>query len=78
MSVRRVYFLLIVVTILILIPLGAGVWFDTTYQLRPWGILVGMGVGVLATSTFLVYHFSRTWRTLAPGMDTLREREDTA
>jgi hypothetical protein len=78
MPVHRVYFLLFVVTLLILVPLGAGVWFGTTYQLQPWGILVGMGVGVLATTTFLVRHFSRTWRALAPGADTLREKEDTA
>lgn len=78
MPVHRVYFLLLVVTLLILVPLGAGVWFDTTYQLQPWGILVGMGVGVLATTTFRVHHFNRTWRALAPGTDTLREKEDTA
>ena len=78
MSGHRVYFLLIVVTVLILVPLGVGAWLDTTYGLLPWGILVGMGVGVLATTTFLVHHFSRTWRMLAPGGDTLREKEDTA
>lgn len=69
---------MIVVAILVLIPLGVGVWLDTTYHLLPWGILVGMGVGVLATTTFLVHHFSRTWRALAPSSDALREKEDTA
>ena len=78
MPVHRVYFLLIVVTFFILVPLGVGVWFDTTNQLQPWGILVGMGVGVLMTTTFLVHHFSRTWRVLAPGTDILCEKEDTA
>ncbi len=69
---------MIVVALLILVPLGVGVWFDTTSQLQPWGILVGMGVGVLATTTFLVHHFSQTWRALAPSTDSLREKEDTA
>lgn len=53
-----------VVALSVIIPLLAGLWLDHRYGSAPWLTLVGMVVGILASTFGVVRHFYKNYSAI--------------
>ena len=67
--------LMIVVALLLFVPLGVGLWFDTRTGAAPWGLLIGMGTGAAAATFFLVHRLGSVYRAIAPDTEDNQEKK---
>ena len=54
-----------IVLVFILVPLGVGLWLDRRYHTAPWWMLLGMLIGVAASTIMVVRRAYAAYQALA-------------